>query len=165
MQTTGSYSLPLVAHWLPSMSTDSLHGNVCLQIILQCKKACVPSDTWMFNGRAMDMTVGCLLSLMQLHCVLPTSVTFEQSKICEYFLACLEKKCVMPFPIRRQRRHVSPAHMETVNIYCVCHLTDDGSQMIQCNHCHEWFHTKCVRVVRQYLRNVALTWLFASCKN
>lgn len=153
---------------------DSLHGTLpptaqrVVADMLQCKEACITirymDVQWQGNG--CDCGLFALANATALCAgTEPTSVTFEQSKMRKHFLACLEKNCMMPFPIRGQRRRVSPARIETVNIYCVCRLTDDGSQMIQCSHCQEWFHTKCVRVARQYLKNVGLTWLCASCKN
>ena len=47
--------------------------SVWLPIYFSAKNHVLRLDTWMFNGRATDMIVGCLLSLMQLHCVLEPS--------------------------------------------------------------------------------------------
>ncbi|TKY90839.1 hypothetical protein EX895_000837 [Sporisorium graminicola] len=38
---------------------------------------------------------------------------------------------------------------EDVNQYCICRGTDDGSFMISCEHCQEWFHTKCVGMTQK----------------
>ena len=153
---------------------DSLHGTLSptaqrvVADLLQCKEAQIiiryMDVQWQCNG--CDCGLFALANATALCAgIEPTSVTFEQAKMRKHFLACLEENSMMPFPIRGKRRRVSPARIDTVNIYCVCRLTDDGSQMIQCNRCQEWFHTNCVRVARKYLVHVGLTWLCATCKN
>ena len=139
---------------------DSLHGNLpppaqrVVADLLQCKEANITirymDVQWRSNG--YDCGLFALANATALCAGTdPTSVTLEQSKMRKHFLACLERNCLMPFPIRGQRRRVSPARIDRFSIYCVCRLTDDGSQMIQCNHCQEWFHTNCVRVARKYI--------------
>jgi hypothetical protein len=32
-----------------------------------------------------------------------------------------------------------------VPVFCYCRKIDDGSQMVQCMRCFEWFHTKCLK--------------------
>ena len=153
---------------------DSLHGNLSppaqrvVADLLQCKEANITirymDVQWQSNG--YDCGLFALANATALCAGIdPTSVTFEQSKMRKHFLECLERNCLVPFPIRGQRRHVSPARIDKFSIYCVCRLTDTGSQMIQCNHCNEWFHTNCVIVARKYLKNIGLTWLCGSCKN
>lgn len=36
---------------------------------------------------------------------------------------------------------------ENERIYCICEGIDDGSLMLQCDHCSQWFHAKCVGLV------------------
>lgn len=36
-------------------------------------------------------------------------------------------------------------------LYCVCRRPDNGTLMISCDGCEEWFHTKCMKVDQQHL--------------
>ena len=33
----------------------------------------------------------------------------------------------------------------TCKVYCICHMPDDGSKMVQCSKCKTWYHQNCVR--------------------
>ena len=41
------------------------------------------------------------------------------------------------------------AEESSVPIYCVCKGVDDGSFMISCDWCEEWFHGRCVGVTEE----------------
>ena len=53
----------------------------------------------------------------------PCKVTYDQSKMREHFLQCIEEGKMAPFPIRGQSR-VRRFRSENVDIYCVCRLPD-----------------------------------------
>jgi len=36
-----------------------------------------------------------------------------------------------------------------VKLYCVCRRPDDGSPMVQCDVCKEWFHCRCINITRE----------------
>ena len=75
----------------------------------------------------------------------PTAQCFEQNKMRRHLIECLERKTPFPVPItKRQQRQGDILHTMVVPIYCVCHLPDDGSQMVQCSNCFKWYHVKCV---------------------
>ena len=43
-----------------------------------------------------------------------------------------------------------PKNAETTDeVYCICRKEDDGSQMIICNSCKEWFNIKCVHITEK----------------
>ena len=46
----------------------------------------------------------------------------------------------------------------TCKVYCICHMPDDGSKMVQCSKCKTWYHQKCVR--GECTRN---DWLCRNC--
>ena len=94
----------------------------------------------------------------------PSTLSFDQSKMRQHFLACIEKNNLQQFPVRGQRRIIRPPHIQKVEVFCVCRLPDDGSEMIQCCQCQEWFHTSCIRVPRAWLKNPNIPWLCTSCK-
>ena len=35
------------------------------------------------------------------------------------------------------------------DIYCICRGSDDGSLLIQCDGCEEWFHCSCIAVTEE----------------
>ena len=47
----------------------------------------------------------------------------------------------------------------TCKVYCICHMPDDGSKMVQCSKCKTWYHQKCVR--GECTRN---DWLCRNCQ-
>ena len=118
---------------------------------------------WQSNG--CDCGLFALVNATFLCYTNPCKVTYDQSKMREHFLQCIEEGKMAPFkfPIRGQSR-VRRFRSENVDIYCVCRLPDDGSQMIQCTSCHEWFHTGCVRVTRAHLQNPDLARSCCNCQ-
>jgi hypothetical protein len=63
------------------------------------------------------------------------------------------KKCRMKeFPtwiLREQESCRKGADEANLPIYCVCRGMDDGSYMIACDWCEEWFHGRCVGVTEE----------------
>ena len=47
----------------------------------------------------------------------------------------------------------------TCKVYCICHMPDDGSKMVQCSKCKTWYHQECVR--GECTRN---DWLCRNCQ-
>ena len=46
---------------------------------------------------------------------------------------------------------------------CICRLIDDGTPMVQCATCNDWFHTGCVQVPQEFLTNKGLEWNCTKC--
>lgn len=40
----------------------------------------------------------------------------------------------------------SSSEIDDPNLYCVCRGRDDGTLMIECNRCHDWFHLRCIGI-------------------
>ena len=75
----------------------------------------------------------------------PLAVVFDQRELRAHLAACLEKGEVKAFPIIQQRRPANRViKVEECAVYCHCRLLDDGSEMVCCDICQDWFHTKCV---------------------
>jgi hypothetical protein len=47
------------------------------------------------------------------------------------------------------RFHGSIALLNEVKQYCWCRGADDGSPMVQCDGCDEWFHSSCMGLTKQ----------------
>ncbi|KAJ3262252.1 PHD finger protein 3 [Boothiomyces macroporosus] len=47
---------------------------------------------------------------------------------------------------KRVRQTVKEYNIKGQQIYCLCRQVDDGSFMIQCDDCKEWFHGNCVGI-------------------
>ena len=83
----------------------------------------------------------------------PTTITFQQKDICSHLLSCIQSRKLTSFPIRSN--HCRPKLIQKGNI-CACRLIDDGTEMVECSSCREWFHLSCVRVPKRFLRNKEL---------
>lgn len=42
-------------------------------------------------------------------------------------------------------------NLNSEELYCICRKTDNGSLMISCDGCEEWFHTKCMKIESLHL--------------
>ena len=56
-----------------------------------------------------------------------------------YLIHCFETRSMTPFPSHGSRRPRDP-NIEAYLIYCVCRTINDGTPMIQCSSCTEWYH-------------------------
>ena len=52
---------------------------------------------------------------------------------------------LIEFPIVGQHSPDKPVTQQ-IHVYCICRLTDDGSEMIQCSICDEWFHISSINI-------------------
>ena len=121
----------------------SLHGSLsshtqCLIAdLLQCKASSFElryqDVQWQSNGS--DCGLFALANASALcNGVEPTKVSFDQYRMQKHLLSCFENCNMIPFPVSSQSRtQVHPPRIETVNVYCVCWLTDDGTKMIECD--------------------------------
>ena len=48
----------------------------------------------------------------------------------------------------------------TCLVYCKCRLPDDGTKMIQCDNCLEWYHVECMLDLNPQLDD---QWFCDSC--
>ena len=92
----------------------------------------------------------------------PSELVYNQSAMRSHLLMCIEQGQMMPFP-SAPGRCAEKAVMKTVPIYCICRLIDDGTKMIECAGCREWFHVACVQVQKKFITNRNLDWFCNDC--
>ena len=85
------------------------------------------------------------LTALTLGNVDPTSVVFDQNELRSHYLDCLEKQNVKDFPVLKHRRIAAKfKHLDHILIYCFCRCSDDGTKMVVCEQCQEWYHYRCI---------------------
>ena len=78
----------------------------------------------------------------------PCAFVYDQCRMREHLLRCLQQKKMEPFPCIRIRRTGTP-RVQSVNIYCYSRCPDRGNAMVCCdgNSCGKWFHIECIDTV------------------
>lgn len=97
----------------------------------------------------------------------PAGRGYDQKKMRNHLHTCLVTGKVTPFPqmyISTRRHQHKKACVELIPVFCICRLPDDGSTMIQCTQCHEWYHQACVNVAAKFFDNGHLSWYCFKCK-
>ena len=81
------------------------------------------------------------------HGIDPVTQSYDQSKLRQHYINCLESRKMAPFPktSRRVIHHLG-TEKQTVAIYCVCRLPNDKQEYVQCFECHGRYHPSCVKV-------------------
>ena len=92
----------------------------------------------------------------------PASHSYQQAAMRSHTLSCVEKSQMTLFPCTSGRQY-QESIKKTLPVYCVCRLPNDGSSMIQCCECKEWYHLACVKVNKEYLINPKLDWHCTQC--
>ena len=77
----------------------------------------------------------------------PTNRSYDQAKMREHYISCLESRTITPFPTTTRR---VPYHMDTkkisVPIFFECRLPNDKKEYVQCSQCCSWYHPNCAMV-------------------
>ena len=81
---------------------------------------------------------------------------YDQQAMRDHLLRALDMGELARFPTLGQRSPDKPV-TQRIHVYCICRLTDDGSEMIQCSTCDEWFHTFCVNIDTRFLEETDWT--------
>ena len=90
-------------------------------------------------------------------------ITFDQSKMRNHFIACLNQKCLKPFPPALERSEIkrNKARIFHIHLICICKLPESSdSNLIQCDQCREWYHFRCVNIEQKCIPD---TWLCSGC--
>ena len=72
----------------------------------------------------------------------PSTFVYDQGSMREHLELCLSRRNMEPFPSIRPRRS-GKSRIYSIDVYCICRLPDDGSPMVCCDTCKEWFHQSC----------------------
>ena len=86
----------------------------------------------------------------------PEDYCFNQTKMREHLIRCLEAGKIEVFPYSRPRRRVNRAKATfSVPIYCSCRMPDVfKAAWIECTKCKTWYHSgTCAKVRQEVLRN------------
>ena len=92
----------------------------------------------------------------------PAKRIYDQAAMRNHLVKCIEKGRVSPFPSSTCRKP-GKSYTTTVPVYCVCRMIDDGTKMIECAKCKEWYHLACIEVEKKFLVNKKLDWFCHSC--
>merc|ERR1711933_390556 len=52
---------------------------------------------------------------------------------------------------------------DQTKLYCICRKPDDGSAMIQCPKCSEWFHIRCIKITESQRKRLKYADQFNRC--
>lgn len=81
------------------------------------------------------------------HGIDPATQSYDQVKLREHYVSCLDSRNMVPFP--RTTRRV-PYHLTTRNttvpIFRVCRMPNDKKEYVQCSQCCGWYHPTCVNI-------------------
>ena len=84
----------------------------------------------------------------------PSALKFDQDAMRPHLIDAFLKKKLVPFPTRSSRRgKITVCCSEKVSVYCVCRLPEDGSRMVECGKCKEWFHMPCVKIPKSVINS------------
>ena len=91
----------------------------------------------------------------------PAKHLYDQAAMRKHLVQCIEKGRMSPFPSSARRK--SGKSTTTIPVYCVCRTIDDGTKMIECAGCKEWYHLACVEVEKIFVANKKLDWFCHTC--
>ena len=77
----------------------------------------------------------------------PAYVIYDQQELRTHLKDSFDRGFINKFPISKKRRLSKRITIEDVYpIYCSCRLPEpeDGSHMVQCDNCSEWYHRRCL---------------------
>ena len=73
----------------------------------------------------------------------PANCEFKQTELRDHLVQCFEDKKMSPFPYISKERRTNAAKLIEITVYCYCRCPNDGTEMVMCNSCEQWFHMKC----------------------
>ena len=71
----------------------------------------------------------------------PGSFVYNQSIMKKKHL----EQCLSNTKMTPKARRGGNSRYDEVDVYCLCRSIDDGSPMVCCDKCNEWFHLSCVK--------------------
>lgn len=151
---------------------DSLGGRLphisrkVVANILQCKKQCIivmHEDVQKQHG-GNDCGVFALAFATSLcNGKDPSKELYDQQAMRDHLIISLSEGKLGQFPTIGKRKPCQKSGIQRIPIYCICRLPDDGSEMIQCSQCDEWYHTSCIKVDKMFIDDSELVWNCDKC--
>ena len=92
----------------------------------------------------------------------PSTKLYFQANMRIHLLQCIENNKIVEFP--SSSRVPQESVKETLPIHCICRLTEDGRQMIECDKCKTWYHVDCINVEDRYITDSKLDWYCSFCE-
>ena len=81
----------------------------------------------------------------------PGRCLFDQNKMRQHLLKCLQEAAMTPFPLKKNRRNgCRVKSWDTIEVHCICRMPEvNGVDMIECSNCKTWYHIPlCISVPR-----------------
>ena len=137
---------------------DSMHGNLSTSAqrlvahLVQCLECPITVQyidvQWQSGGT--DCSLFALAFATSLHTSQdPAATSYNQGQMRTHLLNVLSSKNIQPFPVQGLRHKIQQPRRKLIPVYCICRLTDTGTDMIQCSSCDEWYHTACISVPKK----------------
>ena len=115
---------------------DSLHSTLpsraqrVVADILQCQSTHItvryPDVQWQNNSH--DCGLFTLENATALCAgVDPCTLSFEHARMRDHYWNCIKAGILLPFPLRSKRRRINTPQLQSVPIFCICRLPDDGT--------------------------------------
>ena len=67
---------------------------------------------------------------------------FDQNKMRQHLLKCLQEGEMTPFPLKKIRRNTGRVKSwDAIDVYCTCRMPEvNGVDKIECSNCKAWYH-------------------------
>uniref|UniRef100_A0A1X7USD2 PHD-type domain-containing protein n=1 Tax=Amphimedon queenslandica TaxID=400682 RepID=A0A1X7USD2_AMPQE len=90
----------------------------------------------------------------------PECLLYEQGEMRTHLIRCFQSRKMEPFPVKRKKHLLVTSFFEVRLYFCpICFGEDNGSEMVECDSCHTWYHKSCVAPY-----NIAEVWYCLACK-
>lgn len=162
----GVFAQILNSHWvcLSTISSgpgtvkvyDSLYHNVSpIAISHSCHMLLHTGDTITFLNENVQKQIShndCGLFALAFatdlcHSIDPATQFYDQGKMREHYVSCLDSLDMVPFPRTSKRVHYHPTtKRKTVAIYYACRMPYDKREYVQCSKCNAWYHPTCLNI-------------------
>ena len=133
---------------------DSAYGSVNMHTVdLISKLVCCTKSSItikMMNLSKQTGSTDCALFSMAMATSIamgsnPVNVVYDQEALRPHLLKIFETGDLSSFPVHKQRRmHGEVKNSKNIDIYCFCRMRDDGTRMVCCDRCEEWYHERCI---------------------
>ena len=94
----------------------------------------------------------------------PELLNYDVDMMRRHLAGCLEDEMISHFPAKKRSIRKMTRKTETMGIYCVCRMPEEGGKrMICCDTCKEWYHENCVFIPKEAWENDDYVWNCSDC--